>query len=144
MHSPFKQSVLALRLLMVLFTVGLLFSCKQDIETELDGKWLLREVVTVDGSVQKVDTVWYNFQNTLFMYQLYDAASDSHSHFYGFKNKGDEKHFQLEMKPYVYTVNDFLEQSDWESGTREFTIDTKTYKRLILHSEGKEYRFDAY
>ncbi|MDL2209096.1 lipocalin-like domain-containing protein [Parabacteroides sp. OttesenSCG-928-O15] len=134
-----------LKLLLVLFTTGLLlFSCKQDIETELDGKWLLREVITADGSVQKVDTVWYNFQNTLFMYQLYDAATDNYPYFYGFKTKMDETHIRLEIKPYVYTVSDLLRQSDWESGTREFAIEQKTPKRLILSSEGKEYRFDKH
>ncbi|MDL2245803.1 lipocalin-like domain-containing protein [Parabacteroides sp. OttesenSCG-928-J18] len=144
MNTFFKRSVFIVKPLMVLLAASLLFSCTKDIETELDGKWILREVVAVDGSIQQVDTVWYNFQNTLFMYQLYDAATDNYPYFFGFKTKMDEKHIRLEMKSYAYTVSDFLLQSDWENGTREFTIDKKTDNRLILNSEGKEYRFDKY
>lgn len=50
-------------------------SCSKDEETELDGKWQLQEIEQ-NGEVQYTDTVFYNFQNSLFMYQTYSPSED--------------------------------------------------------------------
>ena len=51
------------------FVVALV-SCNK-VEHKLEGKWQLK-TVEANGVVQTVDTVWYNFQTSLFEYQLYD------------------------------------------------------------------------
>ena len=55
------------------FVVALV-SCNK-VEHKLEGKWQLK-TVEANGVVQTVDTVWYNFQTSLFEYQLYDPAKD--------------------------------------------------------------------
>lgn len=118
-------------------------ACESVTDTDLDGKWLLKEVIQADGSVHQVDTVWYNFQNTLFMYQWYDKNGEERQYhqMYGFKIKESDNLIRLEMQYYSMPVDSFLMFTDWNSGIRSFNVDKKTSKSLILSSEGKEYHF---
>ena len=121
-------------------------SCEKDDKDDLEGKWQLREVIDAEGVVQKVDTVWYNFQNTLFMYQLYDATEETpvYRQCYGFKTKKDENKVLLELTSYTVTVDEFLPYTDWSTGSRTFTIEKVSGKQLILSSEGKQYKFHSF
>ena len=47
----------------------LMAACSNDTEHKLEGKWQLQQV-EANGDVIQADTVFYNFQNILFMYQL--------------------------------------------------------------------------
>lgn len=116
-------------------------ACEPDRGDRLDGKWLLEEITFADGSVHPVDTVWYNFQNTLFMYQLYQPVGDHDLHIYGFKSWETDDRILLEMKPSPVSVESFLPLTDWEEPTRSFDIKSYSRQRLILTSEGKEYSF---
>ena len=64
------------------FVVALV-SCNK-VEHKLEGKWQLK-TVEANGVVQTVDTVWYNFQTSLFEYQLYDPAKDVYRTNFGYK-----------------------------------------------------------
>ena len=124
----------------------LTISCKKDDKDDLEGKWLLKEVIDADGIVHKVDTVWYNFQNTLFMYQLYDATEESpkYKHCYGFKTRESEERILLELTSYGTTVDDFLPYTDWSTGSRTFTVERVSGNQLILSSEEKQYKFHSF
>jgi hypothetical protein len=110
-------------------------ACSNDITDKLDGKWQMRQVET-GGNVQQVDTVFYNFQTSLFQYQIYNPRTDGYSVRYGFKTVTDGELF-LELE----TSDDFLKQTDWDSAARAFTIEKITGKELILTGEGKRYTF---
>ena len=72
------------------FVVALV-SCNK-VEHKLEGKWQLK-TVEANGVVQTVDTVWYNFQTSLFEYQLYDPAKDVYRTNFGYKTlEGDTAH----------------------------------------------------
>jgi len=116
-------------------------SCEKDKDTELDGKWQLKEVMDIDGVVHPVDTVWYDFQNTLFRYQYYDTAEKQYHWTHGLKTKEGEDRFRIELLPYAIPVDSFILFTDWKSGVRSFTVEKKTRTSLVLSSEGKEYRF---
>lgn len=126
-------------LCMVLLTI----SCSKDTDDKLEGKWQLKEVILENGQVQPVDTVWYNFMNSLFMYQLYDTArvgDNKYRHSYGFKTwDGDSLMLELTSDPQL--VKDFLPYTDWDEQRRMFLIEEVNGKELILTSEGSQYNF---
>ena len=120
-----------------------LIACGDSLERHLEGKWQLK-TVEQNGQVETVDTVWYNFQNSLFEYQVYVPAIDSVRNMYGYKTLADDRHLELELVSHFITIKDFLPLTDWSSYKRTFQIEESTGSRLILSSEGKTYTFKKY
>lgn len=120
-----------------------LIACGDSLERHLEGKWQLK-TVEQNGQVETVDTVWYNFQNSLFEYQIYVPAVDSVRNMYGYKTLADDRHLELELVSHFITIKDFLPLTDWSSYKRTFQIEESTGSRLILSSEGKTYTFKKY
>lgn len=117
-----------------------LIACGDSLERQLEGKWQLK-TVEQNGQIETVDTVWYNFQNSLFEYQVYVPAIDSVRNMYGYKTLVDDQHLELELVSYFITIKDFLPLTDWSSPKRTFQIEESTGSRLTLSSEGKTYTF---
>lgn len=117
----------------------LMAACNNDTEHKLEGKWQLQQV-EANGEVIQADTVFYNFQNILFMYQIYQPDSNSVLYRYGY-NTVDENKLTLELEHNPNTLDKFLPYTDWSSKTRVFTIEKLSGKQLILDSEGKRYIF---
>ncbi|MDR1357704.1 MAG: lipocalin-like domain-containing protein [Tannerellaceae bacterium] len=120
--------------------LSLLASCTSDIGDRLDGKWQLQQVET-EGKVEKLDTIYYNFQTSLFMYQIYNPATDAFSHCYGFKVMETKKQVMLELTNYSVSLNKFLPQTDWETPTRRFIVEELTDKRLVMKGDDRRYTF---
>ena len=118
------------RVMVLLVSLFLLASCDKP-ERQLEGKWLLKEVEE-NGVVTPVDTVWYNFQTSLFQYQIYDRASDTYQVCYGYKVMNDEHSLDLELTFDYEGVRDFLPLTDWDSAKRHFEIESLTGKELRL------------
>ena len=118
----------------------LLVSCSKSPEDRLWGKWQLREVVSPAG-VEQVDTVWYNFQNSLFLFQVYRPQSDSMQYCYGYNTVTNETKIQLDLISNPKPVAQFLPYTDWEDRQRTFRIDKLTGSELILSDEEQTYRF---
>lgn len=121
-------------------TILLIVSCSDNFEDKLEGKWQLQKVET-NGEVHQVDTVWYNFQTSLFMYQIYVPATDSYRYTYGYRTFEGDNQLLLELSSETQPIDKFLPFTDWTSATRLFTIDKCTAKQLVLSSEGKQYIF---
>ena len=117
----------------------LMAACNNDTEHKLEGKWQLQQV-EANGEMIQADTVFYNFQNILFMYQIYQPDSNSVLYRYGY-NTVDENKLTLELEHNPNTLDKFLPDTDWSSKTRVFTIEKLSGKQLILDSEGKRYIF---
>lgn len=130
------------RVMVLLVSLFLLASCDKP-ERQLEGKWLLKEVEE-NGVVTPVDTVWYNFQTSLFQYQIYDRASDTYQVCYGYKVMNDEHSLDLELTFDYEGVLDFLPLTDWNSATRHFEIESLTGKELRLSGDGKHYLFSKF
>ena len=118
-------------------------ACGDSLERHLEGKWQLK-TVEQNGHIETVDTVWYNFQTSLFEYQVYVPAIDSFRNMYGYKTIADEQHLELELVSYFITIKDFLPLTDWSTPKRTFQIEESTGSRLTLSSEGKTYKFEKY
>ncbi|WP_278624368.1 lipocalin-like domain-containing protein [Parabacteroides gordonii] len=118
----------------------ILAACNDDIEHKLEGKWQLQQV-EADGEVIQADTVFYNFQNLLFMYQVYIPDSNKYVLQHGFNTLGEDNQMTLEFSNVPRQAEKFLPYTDWKSKTRTFTIEESNRKHLILNSEGKRYTF---
>lgn len=115
--------------------------CDNSLEQKLEGKWQLKEVKRQEGQVERVDTVWYNFQTSLFEYQLYVPALDSMRNLYGYKTLLGADSLELELISYFNTTQNFLPLTDWSASKRLFRIVEQRGDRLVLESDGKEYHF---
>ena len=111
----------------------LMAACSNDTEHKLEGKWQLQQV-EANGDVIQADTVFYNFQNILFMYQVYIPAEDDYALQYGFNTIKDEDQLELELTEDAGLV-DFLSYTDWKSKTRTFSIEKLSGKQLILNKK---------
>ena len=85
------------RNILIAFCVILFVSCSKDTESKLFGKWQLQKV-EASGNVQNVDTVYFNFEHSLFMYQVYVTEIDSFRHQYGYNTLEGEKTLLLELE----------------------------------------------
>ena len=107
------------------FVVALV-SCNK-VEHKLEGKWQLK-TVEANGVVQTVDTVWYNFQTSLFEYQLYDPAKDVYRTNFGYKT----------------SLEQFMRYTDWTSPKQTFTIEQSSVTNLVMSCEGRTYTFKKF
>lgn len=117
-----------------------LAACNNDMEHKLEGKWQLQQV-EASGEVIQADTVFYNFQNVLFMYQVYIAHADSFVNQHGFNTIKDENQLTIELGNEPRPAGNYLKNTDWKETVRTFTIEESNRKHLILSSEGKRYTF---
>lgn len=117
----------------------LMLSACDKMTTELEGKWQLKQI-ECEGSFTPVDTVWYNFQTSLFMYLIYDTTKDTYSNMYGFNYFEKEGEVRLELS----LNEDFRKRTDWASNIRTFKIEKVSRKELILSGDGKKYYFDKF
>lgn len=120
--------------------VIILAACNDDIEHKLEGKWQLQQV-EADGEVIQADTVYYNFQNILFMYQVFIPDSNKFVSQYGFNTLEEDNKITLELAHDPRPIANFLPFTDWKSERRTFTIEESNRKHLILSNEGKRYTF---
>lgn len=125
----------------IIFAVmALTAACHDDTEHMIEGKWQLQQM-EAGGNVVQADTVFYNFQNRLFMYQIYQPSKDTVIHRHGFNTLEDDTRLTIELVPNPYGLGSFMPYTDWPSKTRVFTIEKLNGKQLILESEGKRYIF---
>ncbi|GHU09520.1 hypothetical protein FACS189431_7710 [Alphaproteobacteria bacterium] len=116
-------------------------ACSNELDDKLEGKWQLQQIEANGNIISKVDTVFYNFQTSLFMYQIYLPGSNSFSNCYGFKTVTADKQLLLELTPYGVPVDKFLPRTDWKSKEREFKVDHVNGNSLVLSSDNKQYVF---
>jgi hypothetical protein len=113
-----------------------LAACSKDTDDKLEGKWQMQQI-EADGHVQKTDTIYYNFQTSLFQYQIYNAQTNGYPNRYGFKTMKGDNELLLELE----ADDVFLKLTDWTSKNRTFTIEKLTGRELILTGDGRRYTF---
>lgn len=117
-------------------------ACSEDTQDKLYGKWQLREVIEAGGTSHPVDTVWYNFQTSVFMYQV-AVVSDTSTVYhlaYGYNTVEGDSTVLLELVDPV-PISEFLPYTDWPGARRSFTINKVDGKELILSADDKCYIF---
>lgn len=120
--------------------ISLFTACSNDLDHKIEGKWQLKETIQ-DGITTPVDTVYYNFQNALFAYQIANGAQGTNVIVYGYKTEqNDGKELLLELNDPTFVSN----STDWLSPQNLFTVEKATKSKLILKSNGKIYQFKKF
>lgn len=107
--------------------------------TEFEGKWQLAEIECA-GDVTPVDTVWYNFQTSLFQYQIYDRTTDQYLAVHGYHTY-ENGILSLDLFQSTEDERNFLKRTDWDSAQRSFSVEEISREKLILSDDGKRYIF---
>jgi len=125
-----------IRIFFVVIIITTLVACDDITDSQLPGKWHLK-TVDKNGLVSKVDTIWYNFQSeSVFALQFYISHIDQYVTLYGMKVQ-NKNNISIELISDAY-----LDEIDWNSRNRTFTIETLNNKLLTLKSqEGYIYSF---
>lgn len=120
------------------FGLILMVSCKDD-DAKLFGKWQMNEV-NIGGTVSRVDTVFYNFQHSMFMYQI---MKNEHvqSFQYGYNTVLQNDSLKIELINDPRNVKDFLPLTDWKSAVRTFKMEELSKNKLILSVNDTTYIF---
>lgn len=118
----------------------LMAACHDDTAHMIEGKWQLQQMET-GGEVVEADTVFYNFQNRLFMYQIYQPSKDTVIYRHGYNTLEDDTRLTIELIPDPYGLGSFMPYTDWTSKTRVFTVEKLSGKQLILDGDGRRYTF---
>lgn len=125
-------------LLLSLLAIFLWSACDSH-TTEFEGKWQLAEIEYA-GNVIPVDTVWYNFQTSLFQYQIYDRTTDQYLAVHGYHTY-ENGILSLDLFQSTEDERNFLERTDWDSAQRSFSVEKISREKLILSDDGKRYIF---
>ena len=125
-------------LLLSLLAIFLWSACDSH-TTEFEGKWQLAEIEYA-GNVTPVDTVWYNFQTSLFQYQIYDRTTDQYLAVHGYHTY-ENGILSLDLFQSTEDEQNFLERTDWDSAQRSFSVEEISREKLILSDDGKRYIF---
>ncbi|HJA87164.1 MAG TPA: lipocalin-like domain-containing protein [Candidatus Parabacteroides intestinavium] len=125
-------------LLISLLAIFLWSACDSH-TTEFEGKWQLAEIEYA-GNVTPVDTVWYNFQTSLFQYQIYDRTTDQYLAVHGYHTY-ENGILSLDLFQSTEDERNFLERTDWDSAQRSFSVEEISREKLILSDDGKRYIF---
>lgn len=127
-----------IELLLSLLAIFLWSACDSH-TTEFEGKWQLAEIEYA-GNVTPVDTVWYNFQTSLFQYQIYDRTTDQYLAVHGYHTY-ENGILSLDLFQSTEDERNFLERTDWDSAQRSFSVEEISREKLILSDDGKRYIF---
>lgn len=141
-------------LLLLMYVVQGLTSCMNDGGSDWVGKWQLREYRYPDGTVQAVDSIFYDFQKGSFLAHCMNE-SGKYEGFYGYyKLKNDE--ISITLWPDNSAGNESAHEElvnsesykkffDWgDAGERMFKVEELTNKKMQLNHEGTKYVFRKY
>ena len=125
--------------ILIVISILLFFACSKDEQSKLSGKWQIQQI-EMNGNVLPVDTIYFNFESSLFQYQIYSPSSNSYKSWVGYNSVNDGNQLLLELND-QNNIKQFLHLTDWSEGKRLYTIEKLTNKRLTLSSENRTYTF---
>lgn len=120
--------------------MSLLGACSDD-EDKLTNKWQLRRYELPDGTIQTVDSVFYNFQKGSFSAICLSQDGNYHT-FFGNYSLLDDK-ISINLLP-EYSGELYDKYMGWENYERIFQVDELSSSALRLNYEGIIYVFRKY
>ena len=109
---------------------------------DLAGKWQLRQYQYADGTSEKVDSVFYNFQKGSFSAICLLKDGGVTTFFGNYSLKGDK--ISIILLPQSMEDENYSFYMGWENGERTFTMEELTSSSLHLEYEGVRYIFRRY
>jgi hypothetical protein len=116
-------------------------SCTDD-EFQLKNKWQLREYCT-DGTVTKVDSIFYGFQKGSFMAICIDENAANRVFYGNYFLKDGELSIKL-LDDYIHNNRYYDKFFGWSAGERTFQIEEISSSRMRLNYEGTVSIFRKY
>ncbi len=127
--------------LLVGWIVFVLAACS-NVDGDLDSKWQLRQYQYADGSVERQDSIFYNFQKGSFS-AICLLKNGSYQTFFGnYSLKGDK--ISIILLPESMEDENYALYMGWEHGERIFALEELTSSSLWLKYEGVRYIFRKY
>ena len=117
-------------------------SCMNGGDSPWVGRWQLREYRYPDGTVQRVDSVFYGFQKGSFI-ALYMNEGGGYRPMYGYYEEADDS---MTIHLWEPDVNDsaYWKWFGWENGTRSFRVLDLGSKNMRLDYKDTVYVFRSY
>ena len=120
-----------LYLLCLPLLLSIVASCSDD-EDKLTGKWQLRQYELPDGTVQKEDSVFYNFQKGSFSAICLLEDKTYHTFFGLYSLQDDKIYIILRPEENIDLCKQYLQ---WDELGRTFQIEELSSSTLQLRSE---------
>lgn len=120
-----------LYLLCLPLLLSVVVSCSDD-EDKLTGKWQLRQYELPDGTVQKEDSVFYNFQKGSFSAICLLEDKTYHTFFGLYSLQDDKIYIILRPEENIDLCKQYLQ---WDELGRTFQIEELSSSTLQLRSE---------
>jgi len=130
------------RIFPVIGLIVLVLAACSNVDSDLDNKWQLRQYQYADGSVERQDSVFYNFQKGSFS-AICLLRNGSYQTFFGnYSLKGDK--ISIILLPESMEDENYSSYIGWENGERTFTLEELTSSSLRLEYEEVRYIFRKY
>lgn len=100
---------------------------------DLAGKWQLRQYQYADGTSEKVDSVFYNFQKEVFCHMFVERWRGDYV-FGNYSLKGAE--ISIILLPESVNDKNYDTYFGWPEGKRTFKVEDLSYSSLRLEYEG--------
>jgi hypothetical protein len=120
----------------------LVLAACSNVDGDLDNKWQLRQYQYADGSIERQDSIFYNFQKGSFS-AICLLKNGSYQTFFGnYSLKGDK--ISIILLPESVEYENYAFYIGWENGERTFTIEELSSSSLRLEHEGVRSIFRKY
>lgn len=130
------------KIFLIIGLIVLVLAACGNVDGDLDDKWQLRQYQYADGSIERQDSIFYNFQKGSFS-AICLLKNGSYQTFFGnYSLKGDK--ISIILLPQSMEDENYSFYMGWENGERTFTMEELTSSSLHLEYEGVRYIFRRY
>ena len=130
------------KIFLIIGLVMLVLAACSNVDGDLDNKWQLRQYQYADGSIERQDSIFYNFQKGSFS-AICLLKNGSYQKFFGnYSLKGDK--ISIILLPESVEYENYAFYIGWENGERTFTIEELSSSSLRLEHEGVRSIFRKY
>ena len=130
------------KIFLIIGLVMLVLAACSNVDGDLDNKWQLRQYQYADGSIERQDSIFYNFQKGSFS-AICLLRNGSYQTFFGnYSLKGDK--ISIILLPESVEYENYAFYIGWENGERTFTIEELSSSSLRLEHEGVRSIFRKY
>lgn len=130
------------KIFLIIGLVMLVLAACSNVDGDLDNKWQLRQYQYADGSIERQDSIFYNFQKGSFS-AICLLKNGSYQTFFGnYSLKGDK--ISIILLPESVEYENYAFYMGWEDGERTFTIEELSSSSLCLEHEGVRSIFRKY
>ena len=130
------------KILLIIGLIALILVACSNTDGDLDNKWQLRQYQYADGSVERQDSIFYNFQKGSFSAICLLKNGGYQTFFGNYSLKGDK--ISIILLPQSMEDENYSFYMGWENGERTFTMEELTSSSLHLEYEGVRYIFRRY